>query len=56
LYYLVQKVKEFGFQFIDSQVETDHLISLGAELISRSEYLKQLKKAILTTPSKTGKW
>jgi leucyl/phenylalanyl-tRNA--protein transferase len=56
LYYLVQKVKGFGFQFIDSQVETDHLMSLGAELISRNEYLKLLKGAILTKPSKTGKW
>ena len=56
LYHLVQKVKEYGFHFIDSQVETDHLLSLGAEDISRNEYLKLLKEAILTTPSKTGKW
>lgn len=46
LYHLVEKAKEFGFIFIDSQVETTHMVSMGAELISRKKYLKLLKKAI----------
>jgi len=55
LFYLVEKAKEFDFLFIDSQVETKHLISLGAELIPREKYLKLLTKAI-HFPSKNGKW
>jgi leucyl/phenylalanyl-tRNA--protein transferase len=55
LYYLVEKAKEFDFLFIDSQVETEHLISLGAELISRKKYLKLLTEAI-HFPSQKGKW
>ena len=34
----------FGFLMIDCQVYTKHLESLGAELISRSEYLLFLNK------------
>lgn len=55
LYYLVEKAKEFGFIFIDSQVETTHMVSMGAELISRKKYLKLLKKAI-QFPSCKGIW
>ena len=55
LYWLVKKAKELQFQFIDSQVETNHLISLGAELISRQDYLTLLEKA-LKFPTHHGKW
>jgi leucyl/phenylalanyl-tRNA--protein transferase len=55
LYYLVEKTKEFDFLFIDSQVETEHLLSLGAELIPRKTYLRLLNEAI-KPPSITGKW
>jgi leucyl/phenylalanyl-tRNA--protein transferase len=55
LYYLVEKAKEFNFLFIDSQVETEHLMSLGAELIPRKKYLKLLTEAI-HFPSQKGKW
>jgi len=55
LYHLVEKAKEFGFIFIDSQVETAHLMSLGAELISRKDYLKLLKEA-MQFPTNKGKW
>jgi len=55
LYYLVEKAKEFGFIFIDSQVETTHMVSMGAELISRKKYLKLLTEAI-HFPSQQGKW
>ncbi len=55
LYHLVEKAKEFDFLFIDSQVETEHLISLGAELIPREMYLNLLKKAIQYTTN-IGKW
>jgi leucyl/phenylalanyl-tRNA--protein transferase len=55
LYYLVEKAKEFGFIFIDSQVETTHMVSMGAELIPRKNYLKLLNEAI-NFPSQKGKW
>ena len=55
LFYLVEKAKEFDFLFIDSQVETEHLISLGAELIPRKDYLKLLKQAT-EFPTYKGKW
>ena len=47
LYHLVEKTKQCDFLFIDSQVETEHLISLGAELIPRENYLKLLKEAMM---------
>jgi leucyl/phenylalanyl-tRNA--protein transferase len=55
LYRLVVKAKESGFLFIDSQVETEHLVSLGAELIPRTQYLRILKEAV-KHPSVKGKW
>jgi leucyl/phenylalanyl-tRNA--protein transferase len=55
LFYLVQRLKENKFLFIDSQVETNHLVSLGAELISRKAYLASLKKA-MKYPTLKGKW
>ncbi len=46
LYYLVELLKKYNFHFIDAQQSTPHLISLGAQEISRKEYLKLLEKAI----------
>ncbi len=40
---LVQKLKIEGVKLIDCQVYTDHLASLGAGEIPRSEFLKYLK-------------
>jgi leucyl/phenylalanyl-tRNA--protein transferase len=55
LYHLVEKAKEFNFLFIDSQVETEHLLSLSAELIPRKTYLNLLSEAI-KYPTNIGKW
>jgi len=55
LYYLVQKLVEWNFDFIDSQVTTEHLMSLGAEEILRDKYL-QLLNFTLSKKSKTGLW
>ena len=46
LYYLVQKLKEWNFDFIDSQITTEHLLSLGAEEISRHNYLGILENSL----------
>ena len=43
------------YDFIDCQVETPHLISLGATLISRDQFLDELEEA-LTKPSDIGSW
>jgi leucyl/phenylalanyl-tRNA---protein transferase len=40
----VQKIKEMGIELIDCQQETAHLTSLGARIITRSEFLEVVKK------------
>lgn len=55
LYFLIQKLKEWDFHFIDAQVETEHLKSMGAQLISREEFLISLNTA-LNFPTIQGKW
>lgn len=52
---LSQCLKNYAFDFIDCQVATGHLKSLGAKEIPRSIFLKQLKKA-LALPTIKGKW
>lgn len=46
LAYLVSYLKEEDFSFIDCQVPTEHLKSLGAIEVSRDEFLLKLKKSI----------
>lgn len=55
LYYLCRELSKWNFHFIDAQVETDHLISLGAVKIPRTEFLKRLEKA-MKFPTCKGKW
>ncbi len=55
LYYLIQKVKQWEFDFIDSQVVTEHMKSLGSQEISRNKYLELLSKT-LKKESKSGNW
>ncbi|MDX1295143.1 MAG: leucyl/phenylalanyl-tRNA--protein transferase [Sulfurimonadaceae bacterium] len=43
---LVEKLKEWGFDFIDCQVPTDHLKSLGAIEISRDYFLMWLNEVV----------
>ncbi len=52
---LVEKLKHWDFDFIDAQMTTDHMLSLGAEEISRRLFLKRLQAA-LRYPTKKGKW
>ena len=55
LSYLCQQAETMGFYFIDAQVETDHLIKMGAEKIDRSKFLDLLDQA-LEYPTCQGKW
>ena len=41
-YYLIEKLKQKEYQFIDCQMYTAHLESLGAVEISRDDFLKKL--------------
>lgn len=54
-FYLVEKAKQWDFLFIDAQIYTPHLVSLGAEEIPRKQFLEILELA-LNYPSYKGKW
>lgn len=54
-YHLSEQLLKWNFTLIDCQVESAHLISLGAELISRESYLMKLETA-LQDPTKRGIW
>jgi len=43
-YMLVQHLKHWGYSFVDAQVYTPHLESLGAVAIPREEFLERLYK------------
>lgn len=55
LYYLCKTMKQWHFDFIDCQLPTPHLLSLGAKIISRKEFLHLLHLS-LEHPNKTEKW
>jgi len=52
---LVDKLRKWGFHFIDSQMTTEHMIRLGAEEMPRRIFLKRLQSA-LRHSTKRGKW
>jgi len=55
LYFLVEKLKKWNFDFIDVQQETDHLKSMGAKIIDRKKFLTLLKKSN-QSPTRKGNW
>jgi len=54
-YHLVEKLSIWDFKIIDAQVYTNHLESLGGEMIPRSQYLQILEGA-LKVEDITGSW
>jgi len=52
---LVRQLTKWGFDLIDCQVTTPHLISLGAREIPRSEFMELLKNALIK-PTSRRKW
>jgi leucyl/phenylalanyl-tRNA--protein transferase len=54
-YHLVEKLSAWDFKIIDAQVYTNHLESLGGEMIPRGEYIHILEKALLIEDV-TGSW
>ena len=55
LYFLVEKLKKWNFNFIDVQQETDHLKSMGAKIIDRKKFLTLLKNSNQSLTRK-GNW
>lgn len=55
LYHLCRRLVDWRFDFVDCQAVTHHLMSLGAEPISRSVYLSRLERA-LRRPSRHERW
>ncbi|MDH4276428.1 MAG: leucyl/phenylalanyl-tRNA--protein transferase, partial [Gammaproteobacteria bacterium] len=45
LWYLVRHLQAWGFEIVDCQVRTDHLVSLGAREISRTDFSAALNQA-----------
>ena len=52
---LIPELRRRGFEFIDSQVYTDHLARFGAKEIPRSAYLRRLRRG-LRAPTRRGVW
>ena len=52
---LCSKIDELGGDFIDCQIPTSHLISMGAKEVSRDKFLDDVKSS-LETKSYFGKW
>ncbi len=46
LFYLVERLRERGYQLMDVQYLTDHLASLGAIEVSRQRYQVELQSAL----------
>ena len=55
LLYLVLHLKKWGFELIDCQVYSEHLLSLGATEIPRSVFMDKLK-ALITRNEICGDW
>jgi leucyl/phenylalanyl-tRNA--protein transferase len=52
---LVERLKSWGFHFIDAQMTTEHLLRLGAKELPRRIFLKRLAGA-LRGRTRKGKW
>lgn len=52
---LVEKLKSWDFQFIDSQMTTEHMLKFGAKELPRRIFLRRLQSALRHT-TKRGRW
>jgi len=55
LYFLVEKLREWNFDFIDSQVPNDHMKSMGGKEVERAVFLTMLENSF-KKQSKIGSW
>ncbi len=47
---LVSHMEKWGYTLVDCQLESDHLLSLGAELMPRENYIRRIKSSVIPTP------
>ena len=52
---LIEKLSLYDFKIIDCQVHTPHLESLGAEFISRTDFISQITESFTKNTIK-GNW
>ena len=52
---LVRQLEAWGFEFVDCQLENDHVMRFGTQLWSRDRYLVALAAA-LEQPTRAGPW
>ncbi len=55
LVYLCRQLQAWGFELIDCQVETGHLMRMGAELLSRQDFETALSR-LVNAPFVPQKW
>lgn len=55
LVYLARQLEAWQFDFIDCQMPTPHLLSLGAEIIPRDDFINKLEHT-LRKPCCQGQW
>lgn len=53
--FLVKQLQQWGYEFIDCQVESAHLASLGARPVPRRTFIEKLDKA-LQADDRRGPW
>jgi len=53
--YLVKLLQHWGFDMVDCQVTTSHLLRFGAQEIPRSQFLQRLSRALLHR-TRRGPW
>ena len=54
-YALAGRLREAGFELLDGQVESAHLMRLGAHTISRSDFVARLE-SLCTSPPHDAQW
>ncbi|MEX2470239.1 MAG: leucyl/phenylalanyl-tRNA--protein transferase [Pseudohongiellaceae bacterium] len=52
---LARQLQQWGFELIDCQVRTRHLLSMGAQEISRAEFERRLA-SLVGEPMRAGPW
>ena len=50
LVHLVRQLRRWGFPLIDCQMSTSHLASLGAQNVSRAEFLSVVRRYVQAPP------
>lgn len=55
LVYLARQLQRWKFSFVDCQLPSEHVFSMGAKEIPRSRFLEELEQALIQ-PGQPGSW